>query len=213
MVAPGLIAKKIGMSRIVDERGQMIPVTLLEVQNQKVTKLLTAERDGYHAIQVGFYEKREKLLNKADVSRLRKSSITENFSRFKEIRLEAAPEANLAVGAPLDASMLDGVKAVDVTGFSKGRGFQGAVKRWGAAIGRMTHGSRFHRSPGSLGTRTTPGRVFKGKHQPGRMGNAQRTILNLDLVDVNTDSNVIAIKGSVPGHRDGYLVIRPSIKQ
>lgn len=212
MVTPGLIAKKIGMTRIVDEDGHMIPVTLLEVQDQKITKLLTPERDGYHAIQVGYMEKREKLLTKSDIGRLRKAALNENFARFKEFRLSEAPGETLAIGASLDVSMLDGVKAVDVIGLTKGRGFQGAVKRWGAATGRMTHGSRFHRSPGSLGMRSTPARVFKNKHQPGQMGNVQRTVLNLDLIEINKDSNVVALKGSVPGHRDGFLVIRPSIK-
>jgi large subunit ribosomal protein L3 len=212
MAAPGLIAKKVGMTRVVDQDGRMIPVTLLEVQNQKVTKLLTPERDGYHALQVGYFEKREKLLTKADVGRLRKVNLTENFARFKELRLPAAVGEELQIGTTLDLSIFDGVKAVDVIGITKGRGFQGAIKRWGHAIGRMTHGSRFHRRPGSLGMRTTPGRVFKGKHQPGQMGNVQRTVLNVALVEVNKDSNLIAIKGSVPGHRDGYLMVRPSIK-
>ncbi|NCV15371.1 MAG: 50S ribosomal protein L3 [Betaproteobacteria bacterium] len=114
--------------------------------------------------------------------------------------------------ASLTAAILDGVKAVDVTGFTKGRGFTGSVKRWNVACGRMTHGSRFHRRPGSLGTRTTPGRVFKGKPQPGQYGDEQRTIQNLRLLDVDTKNNVIAVYGSVPGHQNNYLFVKPSIK-
>lgn len=210
MGVPGLIAKKVGMTRVIDENGKTIPVTLLEIANQKVTKVLTAERDGYSALQVGYMEKKEKQLTKADIHRLRKAQIDSNFARFRELRLEAA--GDLQVGALLTLESLGEIKAVDVTGITKGRGFQGAIKRWGAARGRMTHGSDYHRRPGSLGCRTTPGRVFKNKKVPGHMGVARRTIMNLQVVNIDTAANLLAIKGSVPGHTDGYLIIRPSIK-
>ncbi len=210
MVVPGLIAKKIGMTRVVDDTGKYIPVTLVEVAKQKITKILTPERDGYHALQVGFYEKKESRLNKPDIYRLRKVNVDDNFARFKELRFDQAPQIEL--GVVLDIDSLGEFKALDVTGITKGRGFQGAIKRWGHSIGRMSHGSDFRRRPGSLGCRTTPGRVFKNKHQPGHMGVVRRTIQNLLVVDVNKDANVIAIKGSIPGHIDSYILLRPTNK-
>ena len=207
----GIIAKKIGMTRMVDKNGQMIAVTVLQIENQKVTKILNKAKDGYDAYQVGYFEKAEKGLNKPDVARLRKAQINDNFARFKEFRTDA-PVSGVEVGAKLTTQILDGVTAVDVTGITKGRGFTGSVKRWDTACGRMSHGSRFHRSPGSLGTRTTPGRVFHGKPVPGHYGVEQVTIQNLGVVDVDQENSLIALKGAVPGHRNGYLLINPSIK-
>ena len=117
-------------------------------------------------------------------------------------------ESELELGSEINAALFKDVAKVDVTGVSKGRGFQGAVRRWGASIGRMTHGSRFHRRPGSLGQCTSPGRVFKNKHQPGQMGNVNKTIKNIEIVSVDTENNTIAVKGSVPGCKQGYLVLR-----
>ena len=197
---------------MVDGDGRMTPVTLLQVEPQRVTKLLTEERDGYNGFQVGYFAKAEKHLNKADVSRLRKANVSENFTRFKEFRLET-PVADAAVGAGVELAMaLEGVTAVDVTGICKGRGFSGAHVRWNSAVGRMSHGSRFHRSPGSLGMRSTPGRVFKGRHQPGHYGHTQTTVQNLQVLDVDQANHVVAVRGSVPGHRDGFLIVKPSIK-
>lgn len=208
----GLIAKKVGMTRVVDSNGDLIAVTLLKIEDQKITKLLTPERDGYHGYQVGYFTKAEKNLTKADTHRLRKVSVAENFSRFKEFRTAGAVDG-MEVGATISAGLFKEVASVDVTGITKGRGFQGAVKRWNATIGRMTHGSRFHRRPGSLGQCTTPGRVYKNKHQPGHMGTNTKTVKNVQIVDVDTENNVIAIKGSVPGHRENYLEIRPTNKK
>jgi large subunit ribosomal protein L3 len=211
MAGPGLIAKKIGMTRVVDDKGRLTAVTVLQIEAQKVTKVLNSERDGYNAIQIGYYTKREKLLGKADVARLRKAEIAENFTRFKELRTEK-PLEGVSVGTAIGLDVLEGVTSVDVTGITKGRGFQGAQTRWNSARGRMSHGSRFHRRPGSLGNRSTPGRVFKNKHMPGHMGDVQRTIQNLAVVDVDKDRNLLVVQGSVPGHRDGFLVIKPSLK-
>lgn len=211
MTTTGLIAKKIGMTRMVDAEGQMTAVTLLQVETQKITKILTPERDGYHGVQVGYNEKSEKHLNKPDLHRLRKNNITENFARFKEFRTEG-PVAGLELGAQQGVAALEGVKAVDATGITKGRGFAGAHVKWNAAVGRMTHGSRFHRRPGSLGMRSTPGRTFPGRHQPGHYGHEQVTIQNLDVLDIDAQNNVVAVRGSVPGHRNGFLVLYPSIK-
>jgi large subunit ribosomal protein L3 len=177
-----------------------------------VTKVLTQERDGYNALQVGYHSKAEKRLSKPDLGRLRKVNIAENFSKFREFRVTDGA-TDLAVGAALDwGTILEGVTAVDITGLTKGRGFSGAHVRWNSAVGRMSHGSRFHRSPGSLGMRSTPGRVMKNRHQPGQYGAEQVTIQNLDVLDFDQNSRVLAVRGSVPGHRDGFLVVRPSIK-
>ncbi len=210
MTTTAIIAKKIGMTRMVDAEGRVTAVTLLEVTTQKVTKILTPERDGYHGFQVGYYEKSEKHLRKPDMSRLRKVEVQENFTRFKEFRLDGA--ATVALGAAIEVGLFEGVKAVDVTGISKGHGFAGAHVRWNSAVGRMSHGSRFHRSPGSLGMRATPGRVMKNRHQPGHHGAAQVTVQNLDVLDIDKENHVIALRGSIPGHRDGYLILKPSIK-
>ena len=206
----GLVAKKIGMTRMVDKNGQMIAVTLLQVENQKITKVLTKERDGYDAYQVGYKETKEKNLAKPDIGRMRKVNVKENFTTFREFRTDAPVTAEL--GSTLTTDLLNGVTAVDVTGITKGRGFTGSVKRWDTAVGRWSHGSRFHRSPGSLGTRTTPGRVFRGKPVPGHYGVEQVTIQNLRVVDVDQENSLIALTGAVPGHRNGYLFINPSIK-
>ena len=214
MKTAGLIAKKIGMTRMVDAEGQLTAVTLLQVEDQKVTKILSAERDGYIGFQIGYNAKAEKHLAKPDVARLRKANVQDNYTRFKEFRLDAAPAADaLALGQTIDMSkFLEGVKSVDITGITKGRGFSGAHRRWNSAVGRMSHGSRFHRAPGSLGMRATPGKVMKNRHQPGQLGSEQVTIQNLQVLDVDKDSRVLAVRGSVPGHSDGFLVIRPSIK-
>jgi len=202
----GLVAKKVGMTRMVDANGDVIPVTLVQIPDQKITKVLTVERDGYQGYQVGYFLKAEKNLNKADLGRLRKIEVAENFGRFTEFR--SPDESPFKLGQALTAEVLKDVKDIDVAGITKGRGFQGAVKRWGSATGPMSHGSMYHRRTGSLGSNTTPGRVFKNKHMPGHMGVAQRTIRNLQIVDVDVENNIVAIKGSVPGHRDGYLEIR-----
>ncbi len=206
----GLIATKIGMTSIPTEEGNFIAVTLLKVEDQKITKILDLERDGYCGFQVGYKKKSETRLTKADITRLRKVQIEDNYAKFCEFRTTDKPEAS--VGDQLTVELLKDVTAVDVTGFTKGRGFQGAVKRWGSAIGRKSHGSRFHRRPGSLGSNTSPGRVFKNKHQPGQMGVEQRTARNLSVVDVDVARNVIAVKGSIPGNRKSYIEIRETNK-
>ena len=164
----GLVAKKVGMSRFIMDDGKIIPVTILEVMDQKVTKVLDLEKDGYTGYQIGYGQKSEKNLSKADIHRLRKANVKENYSKFCEFRVSEKESKEIAAGATLTAESFANIETVDVTGTSKGRGFQGAVKRWNASIGRMTHGSRFHRRPGSLGQCTSPGRVFKNKHQPGQ---------------------------------------------
>lgn len=207
----GLIAKKIGMTRVVDEQGDFVPVTLLQVEPQKVTKVLDKERDGYCGYQVGYATKKAKSLTKADVNRLRKVEVEDNFSSFCEFRTDE--DCARQVGELLNHEVLKDTPFLDITGLTKGRGFQGAVKRWNSSIGRMTHGSRFHRRPGSLGQCTTPGRVFKNKKQPGHMGTNQVTLKNLQVVRIDSVNNLIAVKGSVPGHNNSYLKLVPTNKK
>ena len=206
----GLVTKKVGMTRVLDRNGNMIAVTLLSVPNQVVTKICSKEHNGYEAVQLGYDEKAEKNLTKPDIGRLRKASVNFNFSTFREVRVVGS-EAKL--GEALTLELLSDVEFIDATGFTKGRGFTGSVKRWNTACGRMTHGSRFHRRPGSLGTRTTPGRVFKGKPVHGRYGNERVTMQKLQIVDIDKDLATIAIKGSIPGHRNGTVLIRPTVKR
>ena len=208
----GIVAKKVGMTRIEVEDGVIIPVTLVQVAQQQVTKVLDQKKDGYSGYQVGYQVKSVKNLNKPDVSRLRKSGVEVNYSKFMEFRTPEDGQDSYQLGASLTAKLFDNVSNVDVTSLSKGRGFQGAVKRWNASIGRMSHGSRFHRRPGSLGQCTSPGRVFKNKHQPGQMGNVKVTLNNIKIVDVDVENNIIALKGSVPGHRECFLEIRESVR-
>lgn len=202
----GLIAKKVGMTRIINADGEVIPVTLLQIPDQRITKLLTAERDGYQGYQVGFFTKAEKNLNKSDIGRLRRVQVQENYARFCEFRIPG--EVSFELGQNLTAELFQDAGIVDVTGITKGRGFQGAVKRWNSSIGPMSHGSMYHRRTGSLGANTSPGRVFKNKPMPGHMGVDRRTVRNLEIVKVDVENNLIALRGSVPGHRDGYLEIR-----
>lgn len=208
---PGILAKKVGMTRIIDADGRAIPVTLLYADDQKITKILTPERDGYHGVQIGYQLKAPKNMRKPDLGRLKQAGVEENFTKFKEYRVNE-PIEGLTLGSSVDLSCLADVKAIDVTGVTKGRGFQGAIKRWGSAMGPNTHGSTYHRRTGSIGSNTTPGRVFKNKKMPGRMGGVQRTIQNLDVVDVDVEKRVIALRGSVPGHMSGFVVLKPSLK-
>ena len=210
----GLIAKKVGMSRMVDDQGQLTAVTILQAADQSITKKLTDEKDGYTAVQIGFYEKAERKLTKSDVARLRKNQIAKNYSKFKEFRVAASSseEEGYELGNQRTVELFNEVSSIDVTGVMKGRGFQGTVKRYNTKTGRRTHGSHFHRRPGSLGNCTTPGRVMKNKKQPGRMGGNQVTVLNLKVLEVDVETNTIAIKGSVPGAKNGFLILRPSIK-
>ncbi len=206
-----LVFKKIGMSRMVDAQGDMVPVTLLKLEDQQITKICTKEKEGYTAVQIGYFAKPEARLPKSDLSRLKKANVSKLFTRFKEFRLDAIPES-YTVGQIADLSLLNDVAAVDVTGLTKGRGFEGVMRRYGYHGGRAAHGSMFHRQPGSLGCRTTPGRVFKNKKMPGHYGVEQRTIANLRLLDVDHENLVIAVGGSVPGMKNTFLYVKPAYK-
>ncbi|MGL4762375.1 MAG: 50S ribosomal protein L3 [Sarcina sp.] len=204
-----IIGKKIGMTQIFDQNGKVVPVTVVEVGSNVVVQKKTTETDGYQAIQVGFGEVREKLLNKPKKGHLAKAGVSLRRT-LKEFRLDDISTYN--VGDAINADVFEAGEKVDVSGISKGKGFQGVIKRWNQATGPMTHGSKFHRAPGSMGAASDPSRTFKNKRMPGHMGAVNRTVLNLEVVRVMADKNVILIKGGIPGANKSTVVIRNSVK-
>ncbi len=204
-----LIGKKVGMTQIFDENGKTIPVTAIEVGPCTVTQIKTVEQDGYTAVQLGFGEVKESKLNKPELGKFKKSNIAPK-KYLKEVRLDSIE--GIKVGDELKADVFAEGEKVDIQGTSKGKGFQGVIKRWGQSRGPMGHGSMYHRRPGSMGSTSTPGRVYKGKRLPGHMGVQTITIQNLAIVRVDTDKNVILVKGSVPGAKGSILKIKSSVK-
>jgi large subunit ribosomal protein L3 len=201
----GLLGKKIGMTRIYSEQGQAIPVTVIEAGPCVVLQKKTEAKEGYNAIQVGFGPKKETRLNKPQAGHS-KAAAKGGFYHIKEFRV-ADPEAYELGQEILLGELVKIGDEVHISGRSKGRGFQGVIKRHGFKGGRKTHGSMFHRRPGSIGCSAWPSRVVKGKKMPGRMGNEQLTKKNLTVVDVRVDENILLVKGSVPGAREGLLQI------
>ncbi|MBP7211295.1 50S ribosomal protein L3 [bacterium] len=203
----GVIGKKLGMTQIFDESGLAIPVTVIKVDPIVVTQVKTKESDGYNAIQVGTVAAKEKHLSKAEQGHFKKNKL-DNFRHLQEFRVENP--ADYQVGQNIELSVLDNIEKVDVTGHSIGKGFQGTVKRWNFGRGPMGHGSKNHREPGSIGAGTTPGRVIKGKHMAGNMGNERVTITKLKLVKVDSEKSLVLIRGSVPGCEGRLVTIKPS---
>ncbi len=204
-----LIGKKVGMTQIFDENGRIIPVTAIEVGPCTVTQIKTEEQDGYTAVQLGYGDVKESKLNKPELGKFKKSNIAPK-KYLKEVRLDSIE--GIKVGDELKADVFAEGDKVDIQGTSKGKGFQGVIKRWGQSRGPMGHGSMYHRRPGSMGSTSTPGRVYKGKRLPGHMGVQTVTIQNLAIVKVDTDKNVILVKGSVPGAKGSILKIKSSVK-
>ena len=205
----GLIGKKLGMTQIFDEKGNVVPVTVIEAGPCVVAQVKTVETDGYNAIQLGYGEVKTKHINKPEAGHFAKSKL-ENKKHLREFRLEDI--SNFKVGDEIKADVFAAGENVDIQGISKGKGFQGVIKRHGQHRGPMGHGSMYHRRPGSMGATSTPGRVFKGKKLPGHMGRVLVTIQNLDIVRVDMDKNVILVKGSVPGAKGAILKIKSSVK-
>ena len=207
----GIIGKKVGMTQIFDENGNAIPVTVIEAGPCTVVQKKTAEgKDGYDAVQLGFEDIAERKLTKAEVGHFKKNGLTTK-RYLKEFRLEDV--SGLNVGDTVAADIFAAGEKVDITGITKGRGYTGAVKRWGHHILRMTHGTGpIHRQVGSMGANSTPSRVFKNKKMAGQYGNEQVTVLNLAVVKVDADKNLIAVKGAIPGARGGVVYIRNSVK-
>ena len=205
----GILAKKIGMTQIFDQNGKVIPVTVVEAGPCVVIQKLTTEKNGYDAIQVGFGEVREKLLNKPAKGQFVKAGVSLRRT-VKEFRLEDT--TGYEVGQEIKADIFEVGDKVDVSGVSKGKGFQGVIKRWNAQRGPMTHGSKFKRAPGSMGASSDPSRTFKNKHMPGHMGAVNTTVLNLEVVKVIPEKNLILIKGGIPGPNKAKVVIRNTVK-
>ena len=205
----GILGKKVGMTQYFTEAGELIPVTVVEVTPNVVLQLKTIENDGYEAVQLGFDDLREVLSNRPAKDHVAKANATpKRFIReFNNVEL-----SEYEVGQEITVDVFKAGDIVDVTGTSKGKGFQGAIKRHGQSRGPMAHGSRYHRRPGSMGGASFPSRVFKGKALPGQMGGDRITIQNLEVVKVDAERNVILIKGNVPGSKKSLVEIKTAIK-
>ncbi len=205
----GILGKKIGMTQIFNEQGNVIPVTAIEAGPCLITQVKTGKNDGYNAIQLGFGQIKEKLVNKPIKGHFTKANLTPK-KYLREFRLDDI--ANYSVGEEVKIDIFSVGDRVDISGISKGKGFQGVIKRHGAHRGPMEHGSMYHRRPGSMGATTSPGRVFKGKKLPGHMGNEKVTIQNLDVVGVDVEKNILLVKGAVPGQKGGLVYITNTVK-
>jgi large subunit ribosomal protein L3 len=204
----GILGRKIGMTQVFADNGELIPVTVIEATPNVVLQKKTLENDGYEAIQLGFEDLREKLATKPEIGHAAKANTAPK--RFvREIR--GANLAEYEVGQEVKVDIFQEGDIVDVTGTSKGKGFQGTIKRHGQSRGPMSHGSRYHRRPGSMGP-IAPNRVFKSKELPGRMGGERVTVQNLQVVKVDTERNLLLIKGNVPGPRKGLVIIKSAVK-
>lgn len=205
-------AQKEGMTRYFDDQGNHVPVTVLKLMPNVVTQCKTVEQDGYNAIQLGYYEKREKLLSNGIKGHLKKAGVNQLFARFSEVRLKETPDA-AALGQTVEIDDFAPNSYVDLTGTSKGKGFQGVMKRHGFSGGPAAHGSHFHRTGGSIGNRATPGRVFKQKKMPGHMGSETVTVQNVKVIEVNKEKGYMLVKGSVPGSKKSFLKVSKSVKK
>ena len=204
-----LIGRKIGMTQIFDEKGKVIPVTVIEAGPCIVAQIKSVETDGYNAIQLGFGDVKESKLNRPEKGHFKKANLSLK-KHLREFRIDSLEGIN--VGDEIKVDTFTVGDRIDVQGTSKGKGFQGVIKRHGQSRGPMGHGSMYHRRPGSMGPTSTPGRVFKGKKLPGHMGRVTITIQNLDVVKVDLDKNAILVKGSVPGAKGAILKLKTSVK-
>ena len=206
----GIIGKKIGMTQLFDEKGNVIPVTVINAGPCVVVAKKTKEKEGYDSVKLGFRDIEERKLNKPMKGMFAKAGVS--YKKYlKEFRLEGAAEMN--VGDVVTADTFEAGEKIDVTGLTKGRGYSGVIKRWGAHRLRMTHGTGpVHRQVGSMGANSSPSRVFKNKKMAGQYGNEKVTILNLEVVKIDADNNLIAVRGAVPGPRGGIVYIRNTVK-
>ena len=201
----GILGRKVGMTRVYNEHGRSIPVTVIEAGPCTVLQKKTVGKEGYNAIQVGFLEKKQSRLNKPETGHFKRSGGT-GYYHVREFRVEDPEVYELGQQITLAEVLKIGDK-VDISGRSKGRGFQGVVKRYGFGGGKATHGSGFHRAPGSIGCSAYPGRVMKGKRLPGRMGMDVKTLKNLTIVDIREEDNILLVQGAVPGAKNGLVSI------
>ena len=204
----GILGKKLGMTQIFTEEGIVVPVTVVEAGPNVVTQVKTVEKDGYNAIQVGFEDAKEKSLNKPQKGHLAAANVLKKH--LKEFRVDAVEE--FTVGQEIKADLFAAGEKIDVTGTSKGKGFQGPIKRHGQSRGPESHGSRYHRRPGSMGACSFPGRVFKNKKLAGHMGSVKVTVQNLEVVRVDADKNLILVKGDIPGPKGSMVTIKEAVK-
>jgi len=204
-----ILGKKIGMTQMFRADGTMIPVTVIEAGPCPIVQKKTVGTDGYEAVQVGFGELREKLSNKPRTGHFAKAGV-KPLRYMREFKLDDA--ASLEVGQVIKADVFAEGDKIDVRGISKGKGFQGVVKRWNQARGKMTHGSHFHRAPGSMSANSSPSRVFKTKNLPGHMGNITVTVQNLEVVRVDAERNLLLVKGAVPGPKGGLVALTSTVK-
>ena len=205
-----IMGKKIGMTQIFDENGVMIPVTVVEAGPVVVTQIKTEETDGYNAVQVGFGEVKEKHVNKPMKGHFAKAGVALK-KHVKELRPEDGVE-NYSLAQEIKVDIFEVGEKIDVTGISKGKGFQGSIKRHGQSRGPETHGSHYHRAPGSMSSASDPSKVRKGKKLPGHMGHTRVTIQNLEVARVDAEKNLILIKGAIPGPKKGLVVIKTAVK-
>ena len=204
-----ILGKKIGMTQVFTEDGQLIPVSVIQAGPCQVVQKKTEEVDGYTAVQVGYEDKKERRANKPEKGHFQKANVPVK-KYLKEFKLDNAAELN--VGDELTVEQFADGDVLDVTGTSKGHGFAGTIKRWGTHRGPMTHGSHYHRGPGLLGACSDPSRAFKGKKMPGHYGVVKVTIQNLDLVKIDKERNLLLVKGSIPGPKGGLVVVRNAVK-
>lgn len=202
-----ILAKKVGMTQIFNEAGELVPVTVLQAGPCVVTQVKTTENDGYEAVQVGFEDIREKLVNKPVKGMFDKAGVS--YKRYvREFKLEG----EYSVKDEIKVDVFEAGDKIDATAIAKGKGFQGAIKRHGQSRGPMAHGSKYHRHAGSNGSRSTPSRVFKGKKMPGHMGGKKVTTQNLEVVRVDAEKNLLLVKGAVPGPKKSLVTIKESVK-
>ena len=204
----GILGRKIGMTQILTEAGEVVPVTVVEAGPVVVTQVKTIENDGYNAVQVGFVDAKEKSLNKPQKGHLAAANTLKKH--LKEFRVESVDA--YTVGQEIKADVFAAGEMIDVTGISKGKGFQGPIKRHGQSRGPESHGSRYHRRPGSMGACSYPGRVFKNKKLAGHMGSVKVTVQNLEVVRVDADKNFILVKGAIPGAKGSVVTLKEAVK-
>ena len=208
----GLVGRKIGMTRLFAEDGSTIPVTVLDVSNNRITQVKTPEMDGYSAVQVAFGVRRASRVNKSAAGHLAKAGV-EAGEIQKEFRLSATDASALSAGGVVSLDIFQPGQLVDVTGTTQGKGFSGVIKRHHFSSNRASHGnSRSHNTPGSIGQAQDPGRVFPGKRMAGHLGAVKRTVQKLEVVRIDTERQLILIKGAVPGAKGGHVIVRPSVK-
>jgi large subunit ribosomal protein L3 len=207
-----LVGRKCGMTRVFTEDGVSIPVTVIEAQPNRITQVKTVETDGYRALQVVAGSRRASRVRKPAAGHFAAAKV-EAGDLITEVRLDDTDEGEFEKGNELKVDLFEEGQKVDVIGTTIGKGFAGAIKRWNFSMQDATHGNSLaHRAPGSIGQNQTPGRVFKGKKMAGHMGNVRRTVQNLEVVRIDAERNLLLIKGAVPGHRGGSVVVRPAIK-